>query len=205
MQQRKYGDAIAIFTDGLTIVKEALALSPPPQEESCSCAFSRIQDYQFVEIETPTFLYEDLSASKSSYIFCSPVSITEASPNISALKVSVILIFNLALSHHLFAVERQCPGEFLKAQRLYELVHQIQKQEDLELCVLHNMALANNLGHVHQSLNNAQKSRMCFEHLLATLMYFVEGGDGDKVEHLQGFFRNAAPLILGDISLAPAA
>lgn len=219
LERRRYEDAICVFTQALSIILAKQGALGVAQEEFNTvvkdCCHDVLEssedhhDYCFVEMQLQCL---DSEAAVPSYVFTSPIMIPEESIQsadsrsmLSAVKISVILTFNLALAHHFKAIESNSMAAFAKALRLYELVHQIQMQEDMELCVLHSLALANNLGHVHLALNNTHRSKQCFEHLLATLMYFVEGGECEKDDAMQGFFRNTIPLILKDKVVAAAA
>ncbi|KAL3916234.1 MAG: hypothetical protein SGILL_005272 [Bacillariaceae sp.] len=134
-------------------------------------------------------------ADDSSYVFCSPIEIRPAASTPS-LKVSLFIIFNLALAHHLNGIRQSDRDQLEKALKLYECVYRISHEEEVDLSVLHAMALTNNLGHVHLILKDTLKSQKCFEQLLATLIYFVEVSDGERkeIENLNGFFSNATGL-----------
>jgi hypothetical protein len=141
----------------------------------------------------------------SSYVFCSPIQIP-TDTTFSPLKISLWMVFNLALAHHLHGIQSSDCDHLEKALRLYECVYRISNEEDVDLSVLHAMALTNNLGHVHLILKDTQKSQKCFQQLLATLIYFVEVSDGNtsEIESLKGFFSNATGLSMTKMS-APAA
>jgi tetratricopeptide (TPR) repeat protein len=222
LERRRYEDAIFVFTQALSSILATKGALGVAQEEintvvkdCCNDVLesSDNEDYCFVEMQVQCL---DSEAAVSSYVFTSPIMIPEESIHqsagsnsrgsmLSAVKISVILTFNLALAHHFRAIESNSMDAFERALRLYELVHQIQREEDMELCVLHSLALANNLGHAHLALNNTHRSKQCFEHLLATLMYFVEGGECEKDDAMQRFFRNTVPLILKEKVVAAAA
>jgi tetratricopeptide (TPR) repeat protein len=234
LERRRYEDAIFVFTQALSsiLTKEGEALGVLAQEDMINNTVVKDACYDVLESneEDCDYCFVEMklqcldSEAAPSYVFTSPIMILEESSSIiqersadssssssssssmSAVKISVILTFNLALAHHFKAIESNSMDAFERALRLYELVHQIQMQEDVELCFLHSLALANNLGHVHLALNNTHKSKQCFEHLLATLMYFVEGGECEK-DHdtMQGFFKNIIPLILKEKVVAAAA
>jgi hypothetical protein len=142
---------------------------------------------------------------ESSYVFCSPIQIP-TNTSIPPLKISLWMVFNLALAHHLNGIQTSDCDHLEKALRLYECVYRISHEEGVDLSVLHAMALTNNLGHVHLILQDTQKSQKCFEQLLATLIYFVEVSDGNtrEIKSLKGFFSNATGLSRTKMS-APAA
>jgi tetratricopeptide (TPR) repeat protein len=215
LERLRYEDAIFVFTRALGIAKGVVGVPLVAQEEmntamkDCWCyddSESSDSDFCFVEIQLQRLASEDVPC----YVFTSPIMIPEESiqrtdRSMSAVKITVIIMFNLALAHHFMAIESNSTDAFERALRLYKLVYQIQMQEDMELCVLHSLALANNVGHVHLALKNTLRSKQCFEDLLATLMYFVEGGECEKDDAMQGFFHNTIPLILTEKVVAAAA
>ena len=140
-----------------------------------------------------------------SYVFCSPIEL-KTNTTIPSLKISLFIIFNLGLTHHLNGIRTSDREQLEKALRLYECVYRISHEEDVDLSVLHAMALTNNLGHVHLILKDTHKSQKCFEQLLATLIYFVEVSDGNtkEIESLKGFFVNATNLSMVKQSAAAA-
>jgi hypothetical protein len=109
---------------------------------------------------------------------------------------SCIVVFNLALSHHL-------SSSWMKAIKLYELSFNIQLEEEFENNVLFTLAVVNNLGIVHRMLCDGEASGKCFEHVLSTLMLLTDCGQGNMC-HLDGFFVNVTSLI-SEPSVAAAA
>lgn len=207
LKRRRYEDAIFVFTQALSIILAEGALGVV-QEGIDDVWESSDQDYCFVELNLQCL---DSEAAVPSYVFTKPIMIPEEPIKnadrsmLSAVKISVILTYNLALTNHFKAIESNSMDAFERALTLYELVHNFQIQEDMELCILHSLALVNNLGHVHLALNNAHRSKECFEYLLETLMFFVEGGECQKYDAMQAFFRSTIHLILKEKVVAAAA
>jgi tetratricopeptide (TPR) repeat protein len=207
-----YEDASAIILEGLELVKTAMRDTDENDEQIYSSddhIISLGTDFVFLEASSSSYSLDGECQSQqelSYHVFFSPVEIPVNSVQlaISPHQISLFLIFNLALAHHLGGIKNSNLEQFENALKLYELVHKMQFQEQVELSYLFTMALTNNLGHIHLCLKNTRRSKQCFEHLLAILMYFVEGGEGEKVEHLEGFFYNATSLVLRT-SPAPAA
>jgi hypothetical protein len=124
-------------------------------------------------------------------------------------KLSCVIIYNLALAHHLRAMEEQNEtsrqSHLHKALTLYEHAHQILVSEDeIHVSLLHSMAIACNLGHVHHMTGNEPASQVYFQHLLSAILYVVDCGEGGKLKLLDGFFCNVMSLI-ASVSSAPAA
>jgi tetratricopeptide (TPR) repeat protein len=118
----------------------------------------------------------------------------ECSFRASAL-ISTMIIFNLALAHHLLAATHDKKEQLLsKAAKLYEYGFKLQSAEDFESNVLFTLATVNNLGIIHQQLNASDQAKSCFEHLLSSMMYLIDCGEGHGFE-LDGFLRNVSDMI----------
>jgi hypothetical protein len=52
-------------------------------------------------------------------------------------------------------------------------------------------------------MNNGEIANKCFEHLLSTMMFLIDCGEGDVCE-LDGFLRNVSNLISEQCSAAAA-
>ena len=116
--------------------------------------------------------------------------------------LSLIIIFNLGLAHHLSAIQQHnnCKRRLQKALQLYELAYQLQLEE-LEMSSLRfTIIMANNLSQIHRVVENHSKYQMCLEHLLSTLMYLVDCRVvvAEQLAQMDGFFENASQLILKD-------
>jgi hypothetical protein len=128
------------------------------------------------------------------------------------LTLPLIITFNLALAHHLSAIEGCTPHTKLMVDRkklkkvlqLYELAYRWQMEEEDEQfdCIRFTMIISNNLGEIHRAVNNRSKHVKCLQHLLSTMMFLVDcqhissmQTDDDSLE-LDGFLRNTSQLIL---------
>jgi tetratricopeptide (TPR) repeat protein len=126
----------------------------------------------------------------------------------SRVLISVMIIFNLALAHQLYAMENGMRVSKLhKASKLYVLAYNLQSKEQLVGNALFTMATVNNLGLVYQQLNETETAGQCFQHLLSTLMFLVDCGEVLQAasELFDGFFRNTSHLIFQHDSAAAAA
>lgn len=112
--------------------------------------------------------------------------------------LSLIIILNLAMAHHVSAIEKQlCRKSLQKALQLYELAHQLQLEE--YICSPRaTMIIANNVGEIHRAVENRSKHNMCLQHLLSTMMYMIDNGIPTVSLEFEGFFRNTTQLILHD-------
>eukprot|EP00977_Amphora_coffeiformis_P012502 scaffold3079_cov174-Amphora_coffeaeformis.AAC.13 len=222
LEANNFEAAAASFSRGLSVVKKALSSNDwennssgpfqTPQEsseETLACQFSKLHDdnsmLDFVDEDE-----HDILTTEAGFVFQEPIMVLPGSlesPSYAFfVKLSFIQLYNLALSHHLCALQRSNPEPFLrKALSLYELAYTIHVSEDVELTILQSMAIVNNLGHLHKQLDNIEKSQQCFENLLTTLMFVKDCGEQDCHQLLDGFLSNVMPLILCGSKPAPAA
>ena len=114
---------------------------------------------------------------------------------------TVVVMFNLALAHHLkAATSLSAHGpygihqhqSFLKAARLYELCYNLIVKQDLmdSSSIQFSLAIVNNLGMIYHALNETAKAKKYFEQSLSIIMFMVDNGMGDSIDQLDGYFRN---------------
>jgi tetratricopeptide (TPR) repeat protein len=222
LESAQYNEAITAFSKGLTLVKQVLALQGDNQvDEAASdsketstehashspiCRFHKMQES---DVTNECMDQEELLMDEP-FIFRAPIFIpsyasTDHTSSMYYEKSSFMLLYNLALTHHLSALDGNNTQKRLqKALKLYELAYSIQMTEDIQLTVLHTMAIVNNLGMVHAALEDKEKSRQCLQHLLSSVMFLHDCNDQDSIEQMDGFIRNVMSLILMSSS-APAA
>ncbi len=139
---------------------------------------------------------------------------------------SLIILYNLALAHHLKALTMNDCGSdrkikvLEKSLKLYELTYQLQSEHNDEALkqpkslyhpeecneqrvavasIRFTMIISNNLGQIHRLAGNSKKHLMCLQHLLSTIMYMV---DSHLVildsSEMDGFYHNVSPLMIPD-------
>jgi tetratricopeptide (TPR) repeat protein len=218
-----YDEAIISFSKGLTLVKQALPLaqgdnqvyeeasdsmkaSAEPESHYPICHFHKRQEPNVTKEcrDQEEFLSDD-----EPFIFRAPIFIPSHTADHTSstyyVKSSFMLVYNIALTHHLTALSGKDTRKRLrKARKLYELAYTIQMTENIQLTVLQTMAIVNNLGQIHAALGDAEKSRQCFQHLLSSIMFMNDCGERESIEQMDGFIANVMPLILMRAS-APAA
>jgi hypothetical protein len=150
------------------------------------------------------------------YMFSEPIIVDENDLNSQneedILRFTMFLIFNLALSQHLRALEFKTISRsafrttLKKSLALYSLLYKMQMKKDSGsgLSYIHTMALINNLAQIHAVNEDAEKSRECLGYLLNYLVFYTEVG-GNCTDEMDGFRTNITPLILTDPALALAA
>jgi len=130
--------------------------------------------------------------------------------------LSLVILYNLALSHHLKALatddsrpDRKILNQSLKLYELtyqlhldYEQKHQSQVHDNEQQSVgslRFTMIIANNLGQIHKAAGNAEKHQMCLHHLLSAIMYMVDSQhlvlDSSEMD---GFYQNVSPIIISE-------
>jgi hypothetical protein len=146
---------------------------------------------------------------RAQYLYKTPLQISDSaefSSYDSTVELSVAIMFNLALAHHLNALQMGTIEErnvvLHQAITLYELAYTVQMQEDLEVSVECTMAIINNLGQIHNLVGNQEKASRCFSHLLSTIL--LVQSYGDAAEQTEVFVRSVSHLILKEV-VAPAA
>jgi hypothetical protein len=78
--------------------------------------------------------------------------------------LSLIIILNLAIAHHLSAMQNQnCRRRLQKALQLYEFAHYLQMEEDDICSPRATMIIANNVGEIHWALDNQSKHTICLQ------------------------------------------
>jgi hypothetical protein len=142
------------------------------------------------------------------FVYRTPLQLSESvhiSNYESSVEISVAIMFNMALSHHLHALHGHVQGRDVvlgQAVALYELAYTVQMQEEIELSVECTMAIINNLGQIHGVLGNQEKSCQCFRNLLSTILFLQSYGEATS--ETEGFVQSVSHLILKETA-APAA
>jgi hypothetical protein len=128
------------------------------------------------------------------------------------MKLTVILLFNMALSHHLKAMNSNetlsnRSSDLQRAYSLYELSCKTQVHQGVELSDIHAMAHINNLGQIVAASGNKVIASKFFQRLLSHLILYMECTEQEERprREVEGFIQNTSQLILHDPVLAPAA
>jgi hypothetical protein len=154
-------------------------------------------------------------SSDASFVYRTPLRVTEeelSQPNVdSELAMSSHLIFNIALSHHLIALDDEyndsirCTKRLKGALKLYELgFHMHSKKGADGMSMNYALALINNCANIYEAIGSSARAQKFYNHMLSSLMMVIDGGEASNVDQLDGYLRNASRLILAD-EAAPAA
>jgi hypothetical protein len=214
LEDENYDQAIATLTMALKALKAAMSgdsmVSEAIEAENDGSSFSI--ECEFRSSGLPSFLETVPGWTNSpKSIFREPIFVTSPLSETAQKDydtLSYVVLYNLALAHHLRAMQELDPRSLLfrlqKALTLYEHAHQVLMNHEIEVTLMHTMAITSNLGHIQHVLGNESKASMCFQHLLSTILYVVDCGEGQKLQSLDGFFRNVMNLVAKE-TLAPAA
>jgi hypothetical protein len=110
---------------------------------------------------------------------------------LNSVIITPIVIFNLALAHHLKAEQSEDADQhkfFLqKSLRLYKLAYNAHGNGEN---LLFRFASVNNIALIHNDLNNTEMSEKCLEYMLSELMLLVDCGKADHLQCVDGFLWN---------------
>ena len=144
--------------------------------------------------------------------------------------LSVTCVFNLALAHHLTAIDQDDDEQRLRvALRLYEVCYLMQRNSldqakntsssntnssSIEkMSLSHTLGLVNNSGQIHKSLHQYKRANRLFQHLLSSLVLVSEmdeqdgedGNNDNSIDQLEGLWKTASQLVLSNPEVASAA
>jgi tetratricopeptide (TPR) repeat protein len=214
LETEKYDEAVLMLRKALAMnksmpVKKEISPSNNNMLHRC-CTSAAVHD--------DTMTDEDDSSDNYIYRKAITVPVTLA---INAgydihVTLSGIIVFNLALAHHLSAgLEEDATtttntAKLEKAVKLYSLARQLvvaaeqrRLASDLTMFLL---AIFNNIGQIRKTLGETKLANKYFERMLTTLLSLNERqGWEDSKSSLEGFFRNTTHLVLTDLFTAEAA
>jgi tetratricopeptide (TPR) repeat protein len=106
---------------------------------------------------------------------------------------SSIINFNLALAHHLLAMETKNQSMLNTAARLYQFGISLERiRSKYSVSPLFLVATLNNLGQIYRTDEDEQeKSKKCFQQILSMLMHLVQV-QAAKPSDLEMFFGNTS-------------
>lgn len=180
-------------------------------EATCSCKHCSLDECMAFTQKVPEFkrslssrsLSRESSEPCDGYVYRRPIQIKPQAMKEGhkmGLTLPLIITFNLALAHHLSAIEDQDFNrtKLKKVLQLYELAYRWQMDADDHqfTCIRFTMVISNNLGEIHRVVKNKSKHVKCLQHLLSTMMVMVDCHQSDDSLEYDGFLRNTSQLIL---------
>ena len=125
------------------------------------------------------------------------------------LKISVAIVFNLALAHHLIYLKKANKYSEIvlrKAAKLYEYALRLdQSQKTRNPSVLLLLVTASNCGQIQLLLNEEQQAKECFRRLFSTLIYLRDCHNVNIIKDFECFLRSSSIWIIHDGTPAAAA
>ena len=225
IESAEYEEAVSHLVKALRISEESSAESYHSSDDdvdtkTCPCVYCSL-DYcmtysQQLARQSETNPVDDYDEF-GGYVYSQPIRISPQTMDEGHSMRGVlplILTFNMALAHHLHALQCRSSGVLERSKlqrvlRLYELAYrwQIEEEDSQVESLLFTMAIANNLAEIHRTVSDREKHQKCLQHLLSTLMFIVdcnqEGGGGcpphgggNNTMDMEGFFLNTSELIL---------
>ena len=106
----------------------------------------------------------------------------------------VTVLYNLALSYHLKALDLQDIQSLTQALSYYQIAYRV-VVSGATASLPQVMAIFNNIGHVHRLLRNDDGAKNCFQHLLSVMMLVQQTGEVNRINKWDGFLSNVFGLI----------
>mmetsp|Transcript_32798 Transcript_32798/g.54977 ORF Transcript_32798/g.54977 Transcript_32798/m.54977 type:complete len:228 (+) Transcript_32798:271-954(+) len=213
VEGKEYKKALEILNYCLTCVQKT------KQVRVDTSIMKRVKASLFGSKKNPTkqrcSIDNDTAENDGSFIYRSPMRLNEEELQSHVdpeLAMSSVLIFNIALSHHLLALESPQINQLSTVKRLkgalklYELGFHMHSKRGAEgMSMNYALALINNCAHIYDALGRPTRAQKFYSHMLSSLMMMIDGGEAGKVDQLDGYLRNASRLILTDAAPAAAA
>jgi tetratricopeptide (TPR) repeat protein len=207
IDEREYAHAFSILKEALIINRDFLtSVDAADQKKS-----PRSNNNLLQECMHSSHMKQHVFADDSDdFIYRRPIRIPEGSQtNVDYhfhVTLSVLLVFNLALAHHLCGLEggTNKVGMLEKAVYFYTLSQQMFAQQGLGT-ITFILAVTNNIGQIRKTLGQTEVADELFQRMLTTLLYLNEYDWDSKEFSLEGFFRNTTHLVLKKSHAAKAA
>lgn len=180
---------------------------PASSKSACRCRGTRNQP-QPKCTTTKSETSEDCTpASYQDFIYDKPIRVIDRYNTPSHAEVSLYVVFNLALCHHLRALAKRKMSEsrLRRILKLYKLAYSLQVREKHALGPSHAIAILNNVAQVYKQLGRRKKSETCLQNLLTNIVRLVDCGLADQVDQLDGFLLNLSHLLVSKAYVASAA
>lgn len=146
----------------------------------------------------------------SSFLYSRPAYVSHVPQTEGRVFLSLVIIFNYALCHHLKAlreVDHKSKHEnLLAALKLYKVAVSMQMEAaTFEVDTTYVMAMINNSAHIYEMLHRPRQAKQHLNQMLSSLMTTIERGESDTVDDFDGFFHNATKKTLRSTEVAFAA
>jgi tetratricopeptide (TPR) repeat protein len=200
---------VGLYDDAARSFKEALSLTRDMLVRQQECKLDG-QPNQASRESYPVILDRDLWLSDTGIVggcafmvFQAPVKIQQSLDDIPLNRLSAMILFNFALSHHLKATSSEGCTSYEKIIQLYEHAYRLFSQETKCDSFILTLAIVNNLAHLHYKLRNEKDAeRLCSALWGAVLLAERCAVDTSQLE---GFFSNVIHVAFKHSQSAPAA
>jgi tetratricopeptide (TPR) repeat protein len=198
-------ESLGILTDALRSTTQLFA-SPQGQDTSFAeqCSWDAMMKMKAAG--------EDKSSERETgfgFVYRQSIHIVpedKPSNDSSNIVVATAIVFNLALAQQLAGIEGCSHSRLRKAVKLYEYALYLAQPYGLASeCILFRLSITNNLGHLHNELNQEAISEKCFIQLLSMLMYLSDCSEEYHASNYGAFFCNVSHLIFPSCSVAASA
>jgi tetratricopeptide (TPR) repeat protein len=200
----QYDDAITFFTSALNHVNANRGRGAVQHSNDLSTMHERAAYFVIQERKALTV---PVDAGKELFVFTNPILVSQEINRMDynfSSKLSIAAMFNLALSYHLCAIQKQSLELIEKALSYYQLAYKILIDET-HVVVSQAMAILNNIGQIHRLLRNDAGAKDCFEYLLSTMLFVLQIGEADRIQNWESFLSNVMDFIVDTPNPAAAA
>ena len=150
--------------------------------------------------------------ASDAFVYSHPISVPETTRNTleAHLLMTSTILFNLAIAHQLSGIHQGHDPKLLKkALAFYECSFKLSEAyrcNHTSSCIYYTMALMNNLGICHRSLNHGESAEKMFSSLLTYLMYVLTSPHKFLETNFEAFYANVSHLAFPtSMRTAPAA
>jgi tetratricopeptide (TPR) repeat protein len=192
-------DAASLLTQAIRLARSVAPQSSSTEEDinASPCKFS----LDHIVLTRPAFTSPPCSepttlsssrTEKSRFVYKEPIFIPEIGDlvlNIPHTAISVSIIYNLALAHHLQALETDSSVLILKAMKLYEFSHQMQTASKLLIpSAFLTMIILNNQGRIQRALGDLEGAGRYFCQLLSSTRRYKD--EAEQEQETEDMFLN---------------
>lgn len=202
----RYVQAIDCFISAVKLINhnlESLKNVPAPCYENPDLgSFGMIHsDHQVLSVPVNSY--------QSQFVFRNPIVVRQDSTEKALVQdagshLFMVALYNLALSYHLSALDRQCVQQLEQALSYYALSYKMLLNER-DVVVSQAMVILNNIGHIHRLLNNEEGAQNCFRYLLTTMLFVQQSGEAERIQDWDSFMSNVMHLMVDSRQPAAAA
>jgi tetratricopeptide (TPR) repeat protein len=165
---------------------------------------------------------ESNNNNEGDFVYQSPIQVSaedfkEHQQAFYESELNCIILFNMALAYHLWALEGSIDREnttketttisqrrLMKALKCYEMSFTMQGELGSVMSITSILALVNNCASIYKLLKREKRAKKFYGHMLSTIMAMIELDEASEVDQLAGFLYNVSKLVLRS-NVAPAA